>query len=350
MQFTFARIPAAVPYPPRFRFCRMERIEAMGDQIPSNSQEILSEDALKNYPKPLSPPLPALSQPIELSRAMSASSRSSLFSFSRSDIIFEDQWLMAVNKPAGVYCENVLSSIATLFTNSTQSETGSSSLELHLANRLDRDTSGLMLVTKSHKVAAKLVKAFTEHKVRKTYIAHCVGIAPKWEKITIKSGHGRSKYGVWRVYAASDVGKKLPGGSVVKDMETTIEVLSINGKERSIESSEERVLVVEERSVVGSDTADNSEKDEVLVRARPRSGRTHQIRLHCQYLGISILGDVKYEGVYERKGKIYQGHELHAESISFEHPITGLSVMFRAPLPSWASDQTDTSMNCIPNT
>lgn len=210
--------------------------------------------------------------------------------------------------------------------------------ELHLANRLDRDTSGVMVITKSHKVASKLVKAFTDHKVTKTYIALCVGPAPRWEKITIKSGHGRSKFGVWRVYAASDVGRTLPGGSLVKDMETSFEVLSINGqgsfKELSeFRKDEENTIVVEEKAVPGSDV----NKDEILIRAYPRSGRTHQIRLHCQYLGISIRGDVKYEGIYEWKGIIYDGHELHAESLSFEHPVTGLPIMFQAPVPLWAS-------------
>lgn len=210
--------------------------------------------------------------------------------------------------------------------------------ELHLANRLDRDTSGVMVITKSHKVASKLVKAFTDHKVTKTYIALCVGPAPRWEKITIKSGHGRSKFGVWRVYAASDVGRTLPGGSLVKDMETSFEVLSINGqgsfKELSeFRKDEENTIVVEEKAVPESDV----NKDEILIRAYPRSGRTHQIRLHCQYLGISIRGDVKYEGIYEWKGIIYDGHELHAESLSFEHPVTGLPIMFQAPVPLWAS-------------
>lgn len=210
--------------------------------------------------------------------------------------------------------------------------------ELHLANRLDRDTTGVMLITKSHKVASKLVQAFTNHKVTKTYIAHCVGPAPKWEKITIKSGHGRSKFGAWRVYAASDVGRMLPGGSVVRDMETSFEVLSINGQGSFKEPSEfrkdeENTIVVEERAVIDSDI----KKDEILVRAYPRSGRTHQIRLHCQYLGISIRGDVKYEGVYEWKGRTYDGHELHAESLSFEHPVTGIPIMFQAPLPLWPS-------------
>lgn len=211
--------------------------------------------------------------------------------------------------------------------------------ELHLANRLDRDTSGVLLITKLHKVASMLVRAFTEHKVVKSYIALCVGVAPKWDTITVRSGHGRSKFGAWRVYAASDVGKALPGGSLVRDMETSFRVLSI--KEGGLfkvhfpqKSEDQETLVVEDES---KSVLDGSEaKVEVLVRAFPRSGRTHQIRLHCQFLGIPLIGDVKYEGVHEWEGKAHDFHSLHAESLSFEHPVTGLPVRFQAPIPSWA--------------
>ncbi|XP_057963360.1 RNA pseudouridine synthase 1 [Malania oleifera] len=312
--------------------------------LPMSSQTHLPNEPQNplDYPIPLSPPLPALSKHVEQSRAMSASSRSALFFLSSRDVLFQDQWLVAVNKPRGVYCESVLSSIPLLLPpneslDSDQLGVRVSQPELHLANRLDRDTSGVMVITKSHKVAAKLVKAFTDHKVKKTYIALCVGSAPKWKRITIKSGHGRSKFGAWRVYAASDVGRKLPGGSVVREMETLFEVLSVNGQVSFEEVSELRKdednLLVKEKAVID----DAEQKDEVLVRAFPQSGRTHQIRLHCQYLGIPIRGDVKYEGVYEWKGSTYDGHELHAESLSFEHPITGLPLVFQAPLPLWAS-------------
>ncbi|XP_060167278.1 RNA pseudouridine synthase 1 [Lycium barbarum] len=309
------------------RILQHHRFISMASQSYFDSPTALTTD----YPIPLSPPLPDLSKDIEPNRALTASSKSSLFTLSRTHVIFEDEWLIAVNKPQGIYCENVLSALPHLL-----NDTGANVSELHLANRLDRDTSGVMLITKLHKVAAKFVKAFTDHKVRKTYLAFCVGLAPKWEKITVKSGHGRSKYGAWRVYAASDVGRKLPGGSVVRDMETSFEVLSVNGlgcsKVVSDLQKDEAVVIVQEKSVIGCDL----KKDEILVRASPRSGRTHQIRLHCQYLGIPIRGDVRYEGVYEWKGSIYDGHELHAESLSFEHPITGEPILLQAPLPSWA--------------
>ncbi|XP_065854324.1 RNA pseudouridine synthase 1 [Euphorbia lathyris] len=331
----------------RLGVCYLNHLKMESASDPTNPTSTNESLIAQNYPVPLSPPLPSFSKEIELARAMSAASRSTLFTLSRSDILYEDQWLIALNKPQGIYCETVLESVPSLLTGSAAISNDliegfkSNPSELHLANRLDRDTSGVMVITKLHKVAAKLVKAFTDHKIKKTYIALCVGSAPKWKKITIKSGHGRSKFGAWRVYAASDVGRKLPGGSAVREMETSFEVLSINGQGsfREFPESEfekdEKFIVVEEKASILNDA--DLKKDEILVRALPRSGRTHQIRLHSQYLGLSIRGDVKYEGVYEWKEKVFDGHELHAESLSFEHPITGLPVMFCAPLPSWAT-------------
>lgn len=124
-------------------------------------------------------------------------------------------------------------------------------------------------------------------------------------------------------------------------METSFEIFSINGNGSFREvldfefgNAEEggNVIVVEGKAV-----KEEGNESEIVVRAYPRSGRTHQIRLHCQYLGISIVGDVKYEGVYEWKGTTHHAHHLHAETLSFEHPVTGLHVKLRAPLPPWAT-------------
>ncbi|CAL9130284.1 unnamed protein product [Musa textilis] len=288
-----------------------------------------------NYPTPLSPPYPPLSKDVELHRAMSAAARSGEYALSAADIVFEDQYLVVANKPSGVYCEAILSSLS--------SSLGSAIVkpEFHLANRLDRDTSGLMVITKSHKAAGRLVKAFTDHKVKKTYLALCIGYAPDWNKIRIRSGHGRSKFGAWRVYSTEAIGRTLPGGSMVKNMATSFEVLFINGKGKFREPIDHEVNDVEsvvvqkeaERSI-----ADGKKSDQILIRAYPQSGRTHQIRLHCQYLGIPIRGDVKYGGFHEWKGITYDTHALHAESLSFEHPITGMPLRIQAPLLLWASE------------
>ncbi|KAL6623593.1 hypothetical protein ACP70R_033472 [Stipagrostis hirtigluma subsp. patula] len=304
----------------------------------SSPAETAPAQASGEYPSPVSPPYPAASKDVELRRAMTASARSA--AFAAADVVFEDEWLAVVDKPAGVYCDALLSSLP----RPAASGSGDSATKpnLHLANRLDRDTSGLMVITKCNKVAGKLVKAFTDHKVKKTYLALCIGCPPTWEKIKICSGHGRSKHGAWRVYAMSDVGRLLPGGSSVRDMSTKFEVLGINGKGRfrdpySFDTDEIELITVQGK---GSDQtpSDDVKNSMILVRAYPQSGRTHQIRLHCQYLGFPIRGDVKYGGVIEWNGVECDGHALHAESLSFVHPVTGLPVTFRSPLPSWANE------------
>jgi 23S rRNA-/tRNA-specific pseudouridylate synthase len=199
-----------------------------------------------------------------------------------------------------------------------------------------------MVITKCKKVSGKLVKAFTDHEVKKTYLALCIGCAPTWEKIKICSGHGRSKHGAWRVYAMSDVGQSLPGGSLVRDMSTKFEVLGVNGKGQFREPYSFGADGIEPITVQGK-TADQISNDDVkniliLVGSYPQSGRTHQIRLHCQHLGCPIRGDVKYHQVIEWNGIDYDGHALHAESLEFTHPVTGLPATFRSPLPSWAKD------------
>ncbi|XP_072996269.1 RNA pseudouridine synthase 1 [Typha latifolia] len=323
------RNPIPVPF-----FAARPPIMSLGPDGESGGSS-LEHQSGGSYPIPVSPPYPAQSKEVELRRAMTAEARSG--AYSGADLVFEDEWLAVANKPAGIYCETLLSSLGSATIQS----------ELHLANRLDRDTSGLMVITKCHKVAAKLVKAFTDHKVKKTYLALCVGRAPKWEKININSGHGRSKFGAWRVYSASDVSRILPGGSFVKHMATSFEVLGINGRGKlreptDIDMEEVESIIVQQKGdeIIG----DDEKTDEVLVRAYPKSGRTHQIRLHCQYLGLSIKGDVKYGGVHEWKGVICETHALHAETLSFEHPVTGVQLCFQAPLPLWTSQLTEAMM------
>lgn len=114
-------LPSPLP-PPKRCSHRTVRFHFMADQTPPESPKTYDPKTLGNYPVPLSPPLPSISKDIELSRAISASSRSSLFAVSRSEVLFEDEWLIAVNKPQGVYCEAILSSIPNLLNGSVKSD------------------------------------------------------------------------------------------------------------------------------------------------------------------------------------------------------------------------------------
>ena len=121
----------------------------------------------------------------------------------------------------------------------------------------------------------------------------------------MQTGHGRSERGRFRVYPAEDVGNPLPGGNVIKSMETR--------------------FVVVDRHADGTST----------VLAWPRTGRTHQIRLHVHALGHPIIGDASYGS-----GRLgIDAHHLHAWSLLLPHPIHESPLFITAPIPRWC--QTD---------
>lgn len=298
------------------------------------------------WPKPLSPLAGEQAKAIELDRAMKAeAAMASQPAFTPSDIIYEDEWLFVINKPSGVYSGHVLSTVSSMLasreqdTAPTLDSTGSTASQphLHLANRLDRDTSGVMIVTKCKIVAGKLTRMFQSRKAKKSYVALCIGPRPTWDEVYVETGHGRSRWGAWRVYAREDVGRKLPEKAAVKDMGTQFSVLSVNGERVPVGCCNEKFC---EKRVAKRDQPYKNVPafgDEVLVRARPLTGRTHQIRLHCQYLGLPLLGDVKYGGPLVWKGTSHGTHALHAESMSFRHPVTDVHLSLVAPLPMWAT-------------
>ncbi|CAM6082805.1 unnamed protein product [Calypogeia fissa] len=197
-----------------------------------------------------------------------------------------------------------------------------------MANRLDRDTSRVMVITKCRNAAGKLSNIFTKRRVQKSYVALCTGPRPSWKSVTVDSGHGRSRYGAWRVYSKRDVGRGLPGGSVVRDMTTHLVVLSVN-----------KQLVLDDQ-VVGSSTFDGLKDMEYLVTAGDESsstvlGRSSNEKVDLQ---LPLRGDVKYAGPHFLDGVRYDHHALHPDTLSFRHPFTFEELHFVAPLPQWALD------------
>lgn len=113
--------------------CKPSPLSIMAGKPQFVSAEIDDPNSSKppNFPTPVSPPLPQISKDIELRRAMTASAKSSLFAISSSEIVFEDEFLIVVNKPSGIYCESLLSSIPHLLnTRSNSTETGKVSIFL----------------------------------------------------------------------------------------------------------------------------------------------------------------------------------------------------------------------------
>jgi 23S rRNA pseudouridine1911/1915/1917 synthase len=168
-----------------------------------------------------------------------------------------------------------------------------------LAHRLDRDTSGVVLVGLTAAGLRGLEESFRRRKVRKTYLALVVGV-PDPPEGTVDAPLRR---------------RPIPKGDRAK--------VDVGGAKDPGARTDYRVLA----SAGGFS----------LVEARPRTGRTHQIRVHLAHLGHPILGDPAY-GDRERnaraKGRLGLWRPfLHALRVELEHPVTGDLLSVEAPLP-----------------
>lgn len=222
------------------------------------------------------------------------------------DIAYEDEWLIALHKAAGWYVGATpwdLQGNALAALGRHLAARDGAAPPLHLAHQLDRDTSGVLLVSKAPAANAALQAAFAGGRVAKGYSCICAGV-PAWEAIDLRTGHGRSAGGRWRVYPPELIGAELPAGG---------------GRVKAAWSSFARV-----RALAGA----------ALVQAEPHTGRTHQIRLHLAHLGHPLLGDTRYGGPGAYAGQPLGGHLLHAGLLRLAHPVTGAPLELSSPLPA----------------
>jgi 23S rRNA pseudouridine1911/1915/1917 synthase len=223
-------------------------------------------------------------------------------------ILYEDDDLLAYDKPPGVYVDstpwdaegNLHAALLRLLT-----QRDGVAPRLHLAHRLDRDTTGVLLISKNPAVNPAIQRAFVRGAVHKEYLALCAG-APPEDNFEILSGHGRSAHGLFRAYPAQEIGRVLVNGSRVKAMRTRFQV---------------------ERRMEGA----------TLLRAFPETGRTHQIRLHLAHLGFPLIGDARYGGPTSWRSTPAPYHLLHAERLALPHPGTRRPLEIVAPAPEWVS-------------
>ena len=198
-------------------------------------------------------------------------------------ILFEDAVLLAVNKPAGLAVHhtpdpsepNLQCLLEARF-----------SRHLLLFHRLDRDTTGVVLLGKDRAIAPTMLARFATHRIRKCYWAVVSG---RWDKRwnRVETGIQKGARGGWET---SD-SPQAPQHAL-----TTFHVL-----------------------------AQNDEKS--WIEALPKTGRPHQIRLHCHFQGCPILGDTRYGTALD------QPMALHAYRLDLRHPVTQtpLSIIARPP-------------------
>lgn len=219
------------------------------------------------------------------------------------EVIFEDQHLLVVNKSSGMVVhpgaatgEDTLVHALLMHCKGTLSGVGGVERP-GIVHRLDRETSGIIVVAKTDKAHRGLAGQFSERSLHKEYLALVTG-APALISGSIRKAIGRNKQHRHKM-AVVDV---VDGG---KDARTDWEVVERFGRLAT------------------------------LIKCTIHTGRTHQIRVHLKSLGHVLFGDVVYGWKPDpRLKKPPQRVMLHAAHLVFRHPITGKTIEVRAPLPS----------------
>ena len=217
------------------------------------------------------------------------------------EVIYEDSDIIVVNKPKGMVVHpangnpdgTLVNAVMAICKDSLSGIGGE--IRPGIVHRLDKDTSGLLIVAKNDLAHIKMSEQIKERKVKKTYIALVRGTIPENEA-TINMPIGRS----------TKDRKKM---AVVKD-----------GKEAITH------FKVLKRYATKNGTY-------TLLEVKIDTGRTHQIRVHLAQIGFPIIGDIVYSNGKNEFGIV--GQCLHAEKLEFNHPITGKEMKLEAPLPEY---------------
>jgi 23S rRNA pseudouridine955/2504/2580 synthase len=215
--------------------------------------------------------------------------------FPKDLILYEDNDLMVINKPHGLAVQ------------------GGSNMKIHLdmmletlpqrngyrpssVHRLDKDTSGCLLIAKKRNIAAKLGEALRHKEFKKYYLAITDAI-PK------QNGGNITNYLAKSTDGNHDIMRIVPADTPTAQIAETL-YYNISHNEKS---------------------------DKALLLLTPITGRTHQLRLHCQSIDSPIMGDGKYNPLNNGTTKLC----LHAIKLIFTHPETGKMIDIDAPLPDY---------------
>lgn len=215
-------------------------------------------------------------------------------------VLYEDNDLIVVNKPKGMVVhpangnpdKTLVNAVMAICKDSLSGIGGE--IRPGIVHRLDKNTSGVVVVAKNDKAHINLSEQIKNHEVTKTYIALVRGIV-KEDNATINMPIGRSKTDRKKMAIDKNGKGAITHFSVLKRF-----------------------------------------KDTTLLKVNIETGRTHQIRVHLSHIGYPIIGDDVYSNG-KNKWDI-KGQCLHAKSLEFKHPITGKLLYVEADLPDYFKD------------
>jgi 23S rRNA pseudouridine1911/1915/1917 synthase len=219
-------------------------------------------------------------------------------------VVFEDEHLLVVDKPAGLVVHPAAGNLDGTLVNALLHHCGGSLSGIGgvarpgIVHRIDKDTSGLLVVAKTDVAHEGLAKQFAAHSIDRRYLAIVSGV-PKTSHGTVDASLARSAANRKKI-AVVDSGR----GKRAVTHWRRLEVL----------------------------------KDASLVECRLETGRTHQVRVHMASLGHPLLGDPVYGRSGKTHGKLlnelgFHRQALHAAELGFTHPVTKRRLSFSSPMP-----------------
>lgn len=201
-------------------------------------------------------------------------------------VLYEDEDILAINKPANMPTHPSIGHYEGTLANAVMHYYKDIPFTFRAITRLDRDTSGVVLIAKHIVSADKLSKSLIAGELKKEYMAVCVGV-PSQKMGTIDAPIKREQEGIIKRCIAEDGKPSLTDYEVIKEK---------GGKS--------------------------------LVKLQPKTGRTHQLRLHLSHIGTPILGDFLYgKEIPDERTR------LHCHTLCFPHPFSGEEIKISAPIP-----------------
>ncbi|MBS8226870.1 RluA family pseudouridine synthase [Vannielia litorea] len=307
----FRRIFPHVPQGRIEKMCRKGEIRVDGGRVKASTR-------LEEGQEVRIPPLPEGAAPTPTKRSTISGADAKMI---RDAVIWKDDYIIALNKPPGLPTQGGSGQVKHVdgLAEALQFDAED---KPRLVHRLDKDTSGVLLLARSRKIAADLTAAIRHKETRKIYWAVVAGVPSPY--------NGEIKFGL----------VKAPGGKWAGEKMLCVhprEVESTEGAKRA------HTLYSALYRVAGRAT---------WVALEPITGRTHQLRAHMAEIGHPIAGDGKYGGSAQenmgdgwgaKMGGIISGKlHLHARSMTFLHPVTKKPVTVTAPLPEHMKDTFDT--------